>query len=228
MRWRAGSGNQPRHRAHDVDVLDDDARIVQVRAVVEDEHRQLAERVVRVHRIARRPTATPRASGTRSSSRRARCAPCARRDSSGKRSVSSTGRRRERTKGIASRGASVVTMRVLDVASRVRNSPVDRPLNTHALTALSPLDGRYAGKVDALRDHFSEFGLIRQRVRVEIAWLAGARRRARDRRSAAVFADAGRAALDGGRRVVSRRPTPRASRRSSARPTTTSRRSNTG
>ena len=29
------------------------------------------------------------------------------------------------------------------------------------LTALSPLDGRYAAKVDALRDHFSEFALIR-------------------------------------------------------------------
>ena len=41
-----------------------------------------------------------------------------------------------------------------------------------ALTALSPLDGRYAGKVAALRDHFSEFGLIRHRVRIEIAWLA--------------------------------------------------------
>ena len=40
-----------------------------------------------------------------------------------------------------------------------------------ALTALSPLDGRYAGKVEALRAHFSEFGLIRQRVRVELAWL---------------------------------------------------------
>ena len=40
------------------------------------------------------------------------------------------------------------------------------------LTALSPLDGRYAGKVDALREQFSEFALIRQRVRVEIAWLA--------------------------------------------------------
>jgi len=40
-----------------------------------------------------------------------------------------------------------------------------------ALTALSPLDGRYAGKVAALREHFSEFGLVRHRVRVEIAWL---------------------------------------------------------
>ncbi len=39
------------------------------------------------------------------------------------------------------------------------------------LTALSPLDGRYAVKVDALRDCFSEFALIRQRARVEIAWL---------------------------------------------------------
>ena len=39
------------------------------------------------------------------------------------------------------------------------------------LTALSPLDGRYAAKVDALRGCFSEFALIRQRVRVEIAWL---------------------------------------------------------
>ncbi|MBS3936423.1 MAG: adenylosuccinate lyase [Sulfuritalea sp.] len=40
-----------------------------------------------------------------------------------------------------------------------------------ALTALSPLDGRYAAKVDPLRAHFSEFGLIRNRVRVEIEWL---------------------------------------------------------
>jgi adenylosuccinate lyase len=40
-----------------------------------------------------------------------------------------------------------------------------------ALSALSPLDGRYAAKVDGLRIHFSEFGLIRNRVRVEIAWL---------------------------------------------------------
>ena len=40
-----------------------------------------------------------------------------------------------------------------------------------SLTALSPLDGRYTGKVDSLRQHFSEFGLIRNRVRVEIAWL---------------------------------------------------------
>ncbi|HET9047117.1 MAG TPA: adenylosuccinate lyase [Casimicrobiaceae bacterium] len=41
-----------------------------------------------------------------------------------------------------------------------------------ALTALSPLDGRYSAKVAALREQFSEFALIRHRVRVEIAWLA--------------------------------------------------------
>ena len=40
-----------------------------------------------------------------------------------------------------------------------------------ALTALSPLDGRYHGKVEALRGHFSEYGLIRYRLLVEIEWL---------------------------------------------------------
>lgn len=40
-----------------------------------------------------------------------------------------------------------------------------------SLTALSPIDGRYAGKVDQLRPIFSEFGLIRYRVEVEVRWL---------------------------------------------------------
>jgi adenylosuccinate lyase len=40
-----------------------------------------------------------------------------------------------------------------------------------SLTALSPLDGRYHGKVAALRPCFSEFALIRYRVLVEIEWL---------------------------------------------------------
>ena len=39
------------------------------------------------------------------------------------------------------------------------------------LTALSPLDGRYHGKVEVLRNYFSEFGLIRFRVLIEIEWL---------------------------------------------------------
>ena len=39
------------------------------------------------------------------------------------------------------------------------------------LTALSPVDGRYGGKVTALRPFFSEFALIRYRVMVEVRWL---------------------------------------------------------
>ena len=44
-------------------------------------------------------------------------------------------------------------------------------MSESALTALSPLDGRYAGKVEALRPIFSEYGLMRARVRVEVEWL---------------------------------------------------------
>ena len=44
-------------------------------------------------------------------------------------------------------------------------------MSESALLALSPLDGRYAGKVDALRPIFSEFGLIKARVKVEVEWL---------------------------------------------------------
>ncbi|HEX7113311.1 MAG TPA: adenylosuccinate lyase [Mizugakiibacter sp.] len=40
-----------------------------------------------------------------------------------------------------------------------------------ALTALSPLDGRYAGKAEPLRPIFSEYGLMHRRVHVEIQWL---------------------------------------------------------
>ncbi len=39
------------------------------------------------------------------------------------------------------------------------------------LTALSPLDGRYASKVEALRPIFSEFGLMHRRVLIEVRWL---------------------------------------------------------
>ncbi|MHA6203268.1 adenylosuccinate lyase [Dyella soli] len=44
-------------------------------------------------------------------------------------------------------------------------------MSSHALTALSPLDGRYASKVEMLRPIFSEFGLMHRRVHVEIEWL---------------------------------------------------------
>jgi adenylosuccinate lyase len=39
------------------------------------------------------------------------------------------------------------------------------------LTALSPLDGRYAAKVRPLQEHFSEYALIRERVAIEVEWL---------------------------------------------------------
>src|SRR5450432_3956890 len=43
-------------------------------------------------------------------------------------------------------------------------------MHATTLTALSPLDGRYAAKLDALRPWLSEFGLMRCRVRVEVEW----------------------------------------------------------
>ncbi|MEO8671761.1 MAG: adenylosuccinate lyase [Tahibacter sp.] len=44
-------------------------------------------------------------------------------------------------------------------------------MSQSALTALSPLDGRYASKADPLRPIFSEFGLMHRRVLVEVRWL---------------------------------------------------------
>ncbi|MBH1987677.1 MAG: adenylosuccinate lyase [Burkholderiales bacterium] len=43
-------------------------------------------------------------------------------------------------------------------------------MNLSALSALSPLDGRYAPKVSALRPLLSEFGLMHRRVQVEVEW----------------------------------------------------------
>ncbi|PPD15341.1 MAG: adenylosuccinate lyase, partial [Methylotenera sp.] len=39
------------------------------------------------------------------------------------------------------------------------------------LNALSPLDGRYQTKLDALRPYFSEYALIKHRAWVEVEWL---------------------------------------------------------
>jgi adenylosuccinate lyase len=44
-------------------------------------------------------------------------------------------------------------------------------MELNALTALSPLDGRYGSKTAVLRDYFSEYALIKYRVIVEIEWL---------------------------------------------------------
>ena len=56
----------------------------------------------------------------------------------------------------------MVKLRLIQFSSVMALSP---------LTALSPLDGRYHGKLAALRDTFSELALIRFRVKVEIEWL---------------------------------------------------------
>ncbi|EDQ90300.1 uncharacterized protein MONBRDRAFT_32034 [Monosiga brevicollis MX1] len=44
-------------------------------------------------------------------------------------------------------------------------------LPAEPLTCVSPVDGRYASKTADLRPYFSEYGLMRNRVRVEVAWL---------------------------------------------------------
>ncbi|WP_295579062.1 adenylosuccinate lyase [uncultured Lamprocystis sp.] len=48
-----------------------------------------------------------------------------------------------------------------------------------SLTALSPVDGRYSSKIADLRPIFSEYGLIRHRVLVEVRWLQALARHAR-------------------------------------------------
>ena len=44
-------------------------------------------------------------------------------------------------------------------------------MELNALTAVSPIDGRYGDKTQSLRTVFSEYGLIRFRVAVEVRWL---------------------------------------------------------
>jgi adenylosuccinate lyase len=44
-------------------------------------------------------------------------------------------------------------------------------MELNSLTAVSPIDGRYGNKTDSLRPIFSEYGLIRHRVLVEVRWL---------------------------------------------------------
>jgi adenylosuccinate lyase len=44
-------------------------------------------------------------------------------------------------------------------------------MNFNSLTAISPVDGRYQSKTSALQPYFSEFGLIKYRVRVEVEYL---------------------------------------------------------
>ena len=44
-------------------------------------------------------------------------------------------------------------------------------MDLSALNAVSPIDGRYGSKTASLRTIFSEYGLIRFRVEVEVRWL---------------------------------------------------------
>ena len=44
-------------------------------------------------------------------------------------------------------------------------------MNLTELTAISPLDGRYCAKTRSLANIFSEYGLIKERVVVEVRWL---------------------------------------------------------
>jgi adenylosuccinate lyase len=43
-------------------------------------------------------------------------------------------------------------------------------MELNKLTAISPVDGRYRSKTETLSDYFSEFGLIRYRVMVEVEY----------------------------------------------------------
>ena len=71
------------------------------------------------------------------------------------------------------------TVAVLDSIGLPGPFAIAMPDISPALTALSPLDGRYAAKVAPLARHFSEYGLVRARVRVEIAWLVALSREPR-------------------------------------------------
>ena len=62
---------------------------------------------------------------------------------------------------------SKLTSVILHIFSKARHLP----MKLSALTALSPVDGRYARKTSSLRQFFSEYGLIKHRVLIEIRWL---------------------------------------------------------
>jgi adenylosuccinate lyase len=56
-------------------------------------------------------------------------------------------------------------------ASALNDQPDSLTMELTSLTAVSPIDGRYGRKTESLRPIFSEFGLIRHRVLVEVRWL---------------------------------------------------------
>ncbi|KAA6186268.1 adenylosuccinate lyase [Thiohalocapsa marina] len=68
-------------------------------------------------------------------------------------------------------------------------------MQLNSLTAVSPIDGRYGSKTEALRPIVSEFGLIRHRVLVEVRWLQALSRHP-DIPEVPAFSDAANARLD--------------------------------
>ena len=68
-------------------------------------------------------------------------------------------------------------------------------MNFSSLTALSPVDGRYARQTQGLRPFFSEYGLIRHRVLVEVRWLQALAKHPQIEEVPA-FSDAANALLD--------------------------------
>ena len=72
-----------------------------------------------------------------------------------------------------------MSVRTHDFATNIHKLGTGRPypaqkkrrsMNIDSLTAISPIDGRYRGKTEALDRYFSEFALIRYRVRVEVEY----------------------------------------------------------
>ncbi len=55
--------------------------------------------------------------------------------------------------------------------AKASKATTNQVMEHNSLRAISPVDGRYAGKVGALRDHNSEYALIRYRILVEVRWL---------------------------------------------------------
>ena len=84
--------------------------------------------------------------------------------------------------------------------------------------AVTPIDGRYHTRTRALAAYFSEFGLIRYRVRVEIEWLFAL---AKNPALKEFTLDPGAVPRLRSLYAISRSPTRAASRSSSARPTMT-------
>lgn len=87
-----------------------------------------------------------------------------------------------------------------------------------SLTAVSPVDGRYGDKVSALRGIFSEYGLLKFRVQVEVRWLQNWPRTQRSRKFLLLLPTQSVSLIRSS--LTSMKKMPRASKPLNARPTT--------